>query len=158
MGRPTKYDSTILKRVKEWAKKGLSDAQIAQNLDVSRSTLSDWKNRFPDFLDVITKGKDIADRNVVNSVYKAAQFSEVTEEHTHIKKDANGKEIKEIRRVKKIIPPNPALAIFWLKNRLPDDWRDRREDLIAMVSKEELQKSANEIQSILNKINANNQN
>ncbi|HAP5627934.1 TPA: helix-turn-helix domain-containing protein, partial [Enterococcus faecalis] len=29
--------------------------------------------------------------------------------------------------VTKQVAPNPTAAIFWLKNRKPDEWRDRKE-------------------------------
>ncbi|HAP5518843.1 TPA: helix-turn-helix domain-containing protein, partial [Enterococcus faecalis] len=48
------------------------------------------------------------------------EYTEVTEELTE-----NGMEIT--KRVTKQVAPNPTAAIFWLKNRKPDEWRDRKE-------------------------------
>lgn len=70
-------------RIQGWARDGLSDEQIAKNIGVSRSTLNEWKKRFPDISDTLKKGKDIADREVENALFKRAvgyEFIEVTKE------------------------------------------------------------------------------
>ncbi len=37
------------------------------------------------------------------------------------------------KKVKKQVAPNPTAAIFWLKNRKPDEWRDRKETEVSGV-------------------------
>ena len=44
-----------------WARDGLTDEQIAENIGISRSTLSDWKNKFSDISDALKKGKEVVD-------------------------------------------------------------------------------------------------
>ena len=39
-----------------WARSGLTDEQIAKNMGISRSTLNDWKNKYPDISDTLKKG------------------------------------------------------------------------------------------------------
>lgn len=55
-----------------WARDGLTDAQIAHNIGIRRSTLYEWKRRYPDISDALKKGKEIVDREVENSLLKRA--------------------------------------------------------------------------------------
>lgn len=77
-----------------WARMGLTDEQIAHNVGISRSTLSEWKIKFADISDALKKGKEVADFQVENALFKSALNGNVTAQ------------------------------IFWLKNRQPKSWRD----------------------------------
>ncbi|EMM2839018.1 helix-turn-helix domain-containing protein [Enterococcus faecalis] len=110
-----------------WAKDGLTDEQIAQNIGISRSTLNEWKKRFPDIKDTIKRGKEVVDRQVENALFKSA----VGYEYTEITKELTDSGMKVTKRVTKQVAPNPTSAIFWLKNRKPDEWRDKKETQIS---------------------------
>lgn len=53
-------------------------------------------------------------------------FEEIT---TEIQELPGGGQRKHIRKVTKHVPPETAAGIFWLKNRRPDKWRDKIEQL-----------------------------
>ena len=38
-----------------WARKGLSDQQIAKNIGISRSTLNEWRKKYPVIADTLKK-------------------------------------------------------------------------------------------------------
>ena len=38
-----------------WARKGLSDEQIAKNIGISRSTLNEWRKKYPVIADTLKK-------------------------------------------------------------------------------------------------------
>ena len=80
-----------------WARDGLKDAEIAAKVGISRSTLGEWKNKYPEIADALSQGKDVADYAVENSLYRRALAGDVT------------------------------ACIFWLKNRKPHKWRDKPE-------------------------------
>lgn len=108
-----------------WARDGLTDEQIALNMGIRRSTLSEWKKKYSDISDTLKKGKDVADYQVENALYKRAlgyTYAEVTEEP-----DGTGR-MNVTKRVTKEMPPDVTAAIFWLKNRRPDKWRDKPQD------------------------------
>lgn len=44
------------------------------------------------------------------------------------------KKIKSVRSVKKEMAPDVGAAAFWLKNRRPDKWREKREETIVATS------------------------
>ena len=102
-----------------WARDGLSDEQIAHNMGISRSTLSEWKNKYSDIADTLKKTKEIVDREVENALFKRAmgyKYDEVTYERG-----------EEVKRVTKEVAPDTTAQIFWLKNRKPAEWRDKIE-------------------------------
>lgn len=106
-----------------WARDGLTDEQLAEKIGVSRSTLSEWKNRFPDISDALKKGKEIVDIQVENALLKRALGYEYQEQRIETSKKDGVKVIQTVKHV----PPDTTAQIFWLKNRRPDKWRDRPE-------------------------------
>lgn len=115
-------DEGLLK-LQGWARDGLTDEQIATNIGIRRPTLYDWENKYSDISDALKRGKEVVDRQVENSLLKRAmgyQTMEQTKELTD-----NG--LMVTKEVTKQVPPDTTAAIFWLKNRKPDVWRDRKE-------------------------------
>ena len=105
-----------------WARDGLTDEQIAHNIGISRSTLNEWKKKYPDISDTLKKGKDVVDIQVENALLKRAlgyKYKETTKELT---KSGFMMVTKEV--IKEVVPDTTA-QIFWLKNRRPDKWRDK---------------------------------
>ena len=106
-------------KLEGWARDGLTDEQIAKNIGINRDTLYRWKKAYPDFSDALKKGKEVIDRQVENALLKRAlgyTYEEVTFEGD-----------VEVKRVIKQVVPDTTAQIFWLKNRKPEDWRDKRE-------------------------------
>lgn len=62
-GRKGKYEKWLtnegLLRIQGWARDGLTDEQIAENMGINKATLYDWKNRFPEFSDTLKESKDV---------------------------------------------------------------------------------------------------
>lgn len=117
-----------------WARDGLTEDQIAENIGVSRSTLSEWKNRFPDILDALKKGKEVVDIQVENALLKRAlgyTYVETTSEqvidYDPITGEKVGSHLEVTKTVTKEVQPDTTAQIFWLKNRRPDAWRDKRD-------------------------------
>lgn len=131
-GRPTKYNPEYHPiQVMKYCLAGLIDTQIAQLFDVSEATLNNWKNEYPEFLESIKKGKEEADCNVASMLYKkAVGFKEKRQVPFKVKKTINGEgseEKIEIIEVEDYYPPETSAQIFWLKNRQPQMWRDKKE-------------------------------
>ncbi len=103
-----------------WARDGLIDEQIAHNCGISAGTLYDWKNRFPQIAEALKKGKAVVDVQVENALLKRALGYETVEEMTE-----EGPDGTKIRTTRKRVPPDVTAQIFWLKNRMPDRWRDK---------------------------------
>lgn len=110
-------DKLIL--IQGWARDGLTDEQIANNLGIGTTTLYKWKNQHKEFQEALKKGKEVADREVENALYKSALGFKYKEQMV-----TNKGGVVEVERYEK---PNTTAAIFWLKNRKPAQWRDRQE-------------------------------
>jgi hypothetical protein len=120
MGRRTLYDPAYhAAEVKKLAEQGLIEQEIADQFGVSRATLSEWKNRYPDFLDALRAGKRGADRQIEAAAFKHALGMKLRE--VHYKKE--GDSAKPIRIVERDVPPNQRAIEFWLCNRAPKRWK-----------------------------------
>ena len=96
-------DKDSLFLLESWARDGLTEAQIAGNIGISARTLLNWRKRsIPIFL-ALKKGKEVADFQIENALFKSALDGNVTAQ------------------------------IFWLKNRRPDKWRDRQESKVDLT-------------------------
>ncbi len=124
-----------LKLLSGWARDGLTDEEIAKNIGISRSTLADWKNKFPDISDALKKGKEEADYEVEDSLFKRATgYTAKIKKTFKVKKvrySETGRKIEELEELEQgedevHIPADVTAMIFWLKNRRPDKWKDRR--------------------------------
>lgn len=118
-----------LSRVEGWAREGLTDEQIASKIGISAHTLYEWQNRFPQFSQTLKKGKAPVDIEVENALLKSALGFEYEETITDIQEMADGTQRKHIRKFKRYCPPSNTAQIFWLKNRRPDLWRDKPQEV-----------------------------
>ena len=108
-----------LLKLEGWARDGLTDEQISSNMGITTSTLYVWKNKYSEISEALKRGKEVIDRQVENALLKRAlgyKYYEVTIE--------GGVETK---RVTKEVVPDTTAQIFWLKNRKPDVWRDKKD-------------------------------
>lgn len=118
-----------LLQLEAWARNGLTDEQIAANIGISRSTLNEWKNRFSDISDTIKRGKEIVDIQVENALLKRAlgyTYKETTRE-AQFNPQTEQYEMVVTKEVTKEVVPDTTAQIFWLKNRKPEEWRDKKD-------------------------------
>ena len=132
-GSHGKYGAWIapegLLKIQGWARDGLSDKQIAHNIGITQTTLYEWQKRFPELSEALKKGKEVVDREVENALLKRAmgyEYTEVTQEPV-TDKDTGVTEMRVTKRVTKQIVPDVTAQIFWLKNRKPNEFRDKRD-------------------------------
>ena len=122
-----------LLKLQAWARDGLTDEQIAHNMGIGKTTFYDWKKKYPNIVNALKKGKEVVDIQVENALLKRAlgySYNEVTRER--IRDPETGETSLEITKtVKKEVVPDTTAQIFWLKNRKPKEWRDRKETEIS---------------------------
>ena len=112
-----------LLKIEGWARDGLTDEQIADNIGIRRPTLYDWKKKYSDISDALKRGKEVIDRQVENALLKRAlgyEYVETTKELTDLG-------LTVTKQVTKQVAPDTTAQIFWLKNRKPKEWRDKKE-------------------------------
>ena len=126
-------------RIAAWTRDGLTEEQIAKNFGISYNTFKRAK-KDPEYGELITTAliqtKDVVDMEVENMLLKRArgyEYDEVTEEYEM------GILVKR-KVTHKMVVPDTSAQIFWLKNRQPDKWRDRREvdNTVALVKVDEV--------------------
>lgn len=98
-----------------WARNGLTNEQIASNMEIAVSTLWEWRKKSPKISNALKIGKDEADIQVENALYKAA------------------------------LEGNTTAMIFWLKNRRSKEWRDKIQQEITTESAVKLVIDNNEL-------------
>jgi len=123
VGRPSKYKAEYCDLVFKYCLLGAKDEELARNFDVAVSTLNDWKLAHPEFREAINEGRHKADAEISNSLYRKALGYTHTITEEKLDKDGCVHEVK--REVH--VPPDTTSAIFWLKNRRKDDWRDQKQ-------------------------------
>jgi len=126
VGRKPLYTEWIteegLALVNMWAEDGLIGKQIARNMGINHTTLYDWMNKFPELAEVIRRGRKVMDEQVENSLLKRAMGYQYEEDVLEPDEDGN---LVVVKRVRKTEAPNTAAQIFWMKNRRPEEWRDK---------------------------------
>jgi hypothetical protein len=122
-GRPTKYRPEYAKQAQKLCRLGATNQDLADFFEVSIPTIWHWANEHRAFFNAIKVGKDEADERVKRSLYhKAVGY---TFEGEKVMQDKEG----NVTRIptREHVPPSDTAAIFWLKNRRPDEWRDKIE-------------------------------
>ena len=122
-----------LLKLEGWARDGLTDEQIAQNMVIGYSTLQTWKMKYQDIRDTLKRGKEVVDLQVENDLLKRAlgyEYEEVSEKY-------ESGTLTEKKVTKKQVVPDTTAQIFWLKNRRPDKWKDKQAVQVSGEFKEE---------------------
>jgi hypothetical protein len=98
-GRPSKYDSRYCEMLVEHMSGGASITSFAAEIDVSRSTITEWADNHPEFSVAVTRGKA-----------KCAAWWERVARNNAL--TGNG---------------NATLTIFGLSNMASCDWKQKQE-------------------------------
>lgn len=124
-----------------WARDGLTDEQIAENMGINVRTLYNWKKKSIHIFQSLKTNKELADIEVENALRKKALGFRETEKIVSTRKVVeydSGKRVREVTEpvvteVEKYYPPDTTAQIFWLKNRKPDQWRDKQEQRVDLT-------------------------
>lgn len=96
-GRPEEFDEQYIDEAVKLIKMGLVDSEICEKLGIHITTYWRWRQAYPELSKAVKAAKDIVDDRVEEAMMKTAREG------------------------------NTTAQIFWLKNRRPADWRDRKE-------------------------------
>jgi hypothetical protein len=125
MGRPTGYRPEMAAIAKRAMALGATRHELAEILQVNLSTTYSWAIQHEDFAEAIKIGTELSNDRVEASLYRKAVGFEFDSE-----KVAFGKDGEVLRaKTREVVHPDTGSAIFWLKNRRPDQWRERQENV-----------------------------
>lgn len=124
MARPEKWKDEFVHLAECACRLGATDLDVAEMLKISPRTLYNWRNTKPEFAAALVTGKAPADERVERSLYQRAIGYE--QEEVKIFMPAGATEPVYAKFTAKYAPDVTA-CIFWLKNRRPEQWRDKPE-------------------------------
>lgn len=123
LGRPTDYDPKYCVIAKKMCELGAIDIDLAEAFGVTKQTINNWKLKHPDFFDSVKLGKASVDERVKEAlVHRALGYSHPEDDIRTISKGDGISKIV-ITPTTKHYPPDSTACIFWLKNRMPDEFR-----------------------------------
>lgn len=136
MGRPTKYKPEYAEQALKLCRLGATDKELADFFQVNEDTINEWKKVHPEFSESLKEGKLMADAEVADKLFKRA--TGYSHEAVKIAASPGGDHVAV--PYTEHYPPDTTAAIFWLKNRRPDVWRDKQDvqhsgDLIVKINK-----------------------
>lgn len=124
-------------RLEAWARDGLTDEQIAHNIGITAKTLYVWKKQYSKICKALKRGKDVVDIEVENALLRKTKGYNAIIKKTfkckRIEYDPDtGKRVLEVEELKDgydevHIPADTTAQIFWLKNRIPEKYREKQE-------------------------------
>jgi len=122
-GRPTDYDQVRCCRVARAVLEiGGTETDLAIALGVSRSTVFEWKGKYPEFVFAIVQAKAVVDAQVVSRLLdKALGRESITEQKLVKTKDGYKK-----FTLKRQVPADSGSVEMWLYNRRPEDFKKKQ--------------------------------
>lgn len=125
MARPSKFKTEYVEQAKKLCALGATDVEIGDFFGVDVRTIYRWKAENEEFCHALKVSKEIADARVERSLFARANGYEHDEVDIRA---VNGVIVQT--PIRKYYPPDTTAAIFWLKNRKPEEWRDKVEQKI----------------------------
>ena len=120
-GRPAVYRAEFAEVARSCCALGATNETLAERFAVSRRTIDRWIAGIPDFRNAVTEGREIADGKVASALFARAtgMAQQMTKVFCH-----NGQPLTVNYTVE--LPPDVRACMFWLRNRLPEQWRENR--------------------------------
>ena len=123
-GTPTKYKEEFIEMAYEFLQEGKTIKELAHFLGATTQTVYNWRDKYDLFFDAISRGRAKADNLIEESCYQAAKGMWIEEEQAFQNKITGEITIVTVR---KQLPPNPILTKYWLNNRKPQEWREKKD-------------------------------
>lgn len=125
-----------LVKIEAWYRDGATDKEVYKALGVGKTAYYNYLNKYPELRELQKRTKEIVDIEVENILLKKSLGYKETVKKPfkvkHVKYNDKGKKISEDEEIiyteeEVYIPPSDTDIIFWLKNRKPTEWRDKKE-------------------------------
>lgn len=122
-GSKTRYLAEHCDEARRACMLGATNEELAGLLGVSRATVHNWMEEFPDFRKAIEEGKVAADARVAEKLYQRAIGYQRPATRFFANPDGPPTRVEYTHHH----APDTAAAIFWLRNRRREDWREQVE-------------------------------
>jgi hypothetical protein len=105
---------------------GKTQNDFAELIGVDRHTVTRWKDEHPEFCAAIELGREDANEDVRRSLLERAKgYSHPAVKIITVSDGKDGAHVEQIPFTQHY-PPDTEAAKFWLTNRDPKDWKDKR--------------------------------
>jgi hypothetical protein len=121
-GRPSLWRPEFTSHARELALLGLSDEGIARAINAPLSVFNKWLATKPSLRIALNDGRELANGRVASALFKRATGYETKAEKVF---QYQGQVVRA--ETLEHHPPDTQAASFWLRNRAPDHWKERRE-------------------------------
>jgi hypothetical protein len=119
-GRKSLFRPEVILIAKAMARVGAIDEEIADELGINRETFHNWNKNFPELANAVRAAKEVSDDRVEKSLYQRANGYSHPAVKVFMTREGKTIEHQYIEHY----PPDVTAAVFWLRNRRPDKWRD----------------------------------
>jgi hypothetical protein len=128
-----KYQPQYVAMAEKAMKRGMTRLELADLFGVSPGTISKWSVQHEAFGKALKVGEDLATDRVEASLYQRAVGFEFEGEKLFYNKD-----LHRVHRAttREVVHPDVGAAQWWLKNKRPEEWRDRTESVNMNMSME----------------------
>lgn len=111
----------MLRLVRDCAMAAMTPYEMAETFKVTVATLQTWIARDPEFAIAMRLCRDLADDRVEKALFHRAVGYTYAAEEVKITEDGRVHRAPVVKHV----APDVGAAMFWLKNRRPDLWREK---------------------------------
>lgn len=142
--KPNKYETDIIPRlsdIQDWIAGGDSVREICKKLSISPDTWYRYCKEHETLSELVTMGKSLLQQDVEKSLLKLCTGYEYEELKTIVEEDRGGKKRTKLEKTKKHQPPSAQAISFFLRNRCPEEWSDKRELIVDNSGNEQARKA-----------------
>lgn len=133
-----KYTARLVKKLCEDIRRGYNIVECCARVGITEETYYSWKRVKPEFTEAVEAAAEEKWARLVDDVPPAVRKLLIGYKETYMERtgelskelDDKGKpklEVKEVKEVTKIFPPQGAFMQFFLKNMVPQKFSDKSE-------------------------------
>ena len=151
-GRKGKYNKAIHNKMIECIRKGYTYLETAKSCGIAEVTLYEWLKESsnvykPQLAKDFKKAQEVLDFKVEQKLFKRSMGYKHKEVIKELVRNEDGtQELRVTKIIEKERAPEVGAMVFWLKNRQPDRWRDKRDYTMKL---DELEKDKSLIEGLL---------
>ena len=141
--KTNKFETDILPQlsdIKEWLMAGDSIRELCKKIGINPDTWYVYCKEHEILSELVILGRSVLCNDVEKSLIKLCNGYEVEELKTIVEETASGKKRTRIEKTKRHIPPSAQAISFFLRNRMPDQYSERKEFIIDTTGLENTRK------------------
>lgn len=123
----SKFKPEYVEQARKLCEFGAVDRELGEFFGVDRRTITNWRHDHPEFAEASAVGKKGPDQRVKRAMYHNSVGFHYTEQVAVKVKTGKDTEKVELIDVERYSPPNAQIQVYWSKNRMKDEFRDRVE-------------------------------